>query len=152
MLTLVADIETDAIYKPTTIHMVGILDYDTDEFTAYVGEDEVPLGLLRIQEADRVIGHNFRDYDKKQIERLTEGLITLDDNKIDDTLEIARALFPQLKSHKLAVWGDILGLPKLEYEGDFLRFTPEMIPYCERDCRVNKLLYEFLLTQLMAAA
>lgn len=148
MTILVADIETDAIWKPSTIHMLGVLDYDTDEFTAYVGEDEVAAGLLRLQEAERIVGHNFRSYDKKEIERLTDGLILLPDEKIDDTLEIARALFPHLENHKLKTWGEILGLPKIEYEGDFRRFTPEMIPYCERDCRVNKVLYEFLLSQI----
>lgn len=145
MNILVADIETDGL-KPTIIWMVGVLDYETMEFTAYVGDD-VADGLMRIQEADLVIGHNFRGYDKKYIEILTESIVTLDDDNIHDTLEMSRRLFPELKSHKLSEWGEILGYPKLDYN-DFGTFSTEMIPYCERDCVITKYLYDFLLTQL----
>lgn len=143
---IVADLETNG-FKPNVIHVVGVLDLATDEFIAYTGDD-VPEGLLRIQRADRIIGHHFRGYDKVQIERLTEGLILLPDEKIDDTLEIARALFPEMENHKLKTWGEILGSHKIEYEGGFDEFDPRMVPYCEQDCRLNKILYEFLLSQL----
>jgi DNA polymerase III alpha subunit (gram-positive type) len=145
MSILVADIETDGL-RPTCIWMVGVLDYETMEFTPYVGDD-VAEGLIRIQEADLVIGHNFRGYDKKYIEVLTESMIQLEDDNIHDTLEIARKLFPELKTHKLSEWGEILGYPKLEYD-DFGKFHADMIPYCERDCVITKHLYDFLLTQL----
>lgn len=147
---LIADLETDGL-KPSKIWMVGILDYNTDEFTSYVGDDEVPIGLMRIAQAERVIGHNFRGYDKKVIEKLTEGLIKLDNARIDDTVEISRSLFPKMDNHKLATWGEIFGFPKLDFH-NFDEWDPKMIPYCQRDCELNKVLYDFFLTQLAESA
>jgi hypothetical protein len=144
---LIGDIETNAIYQPSRIWMVGVLDFYTDEFTAYVGDDEVPLGLMRLAEADLVCGHNFRAYDAKEITRMTEGLITLEDDRIIDTLEIGRSLFPDLVNHKLKTWGEIFGYPKIDYDKGFDAFHPDMVPYCERDCRLTKAVYEFLLSQ-----
>ncbi|RYD68253.1 MAG: hypothetical protein EOP83_01170 [Verrucomicrobiaceae bacterium] len=149
MTTLVADLETDGL-KPKKIHMVGIMDFDTKEYTSYIGEDEVPVGLMRLAEADRVVGHNLRSFDAKVIKDLTEGLIVIPDDKIDDTLEIGRMLFPQLENHKLKTYGEILGFPKFEYEGGWGEFTPEMAPYCQRDVELTAALYEFFLTQLAA--
>lgn len=145
---LVADLETNGL-KPSRIWMVGILDYKTNEFTSYVGEDEVPIGLMRIAEAERVIGHNFRGYDKKVIEKLTDGLITLDNARIDDTVEISRSLFPTLQNHKLATWGEIFGYPKLDFN-NFDEWDPLMIPYCQRDCELNKVLYDFFVDHIGA--
>lgn len=146
MNILVGDIEANGL-KPSRIWMVGVLDFHTDEFTAYVGEDEIPYGLMRLAEADLVVGHYFKGYDAPVIERLTEGLITFDRNKIDDTVEISRALFPELSDHKLGTWGELLGYPKLDFT-NFDTFDPAMIPYCERDCRLNGALYRFFLSQI----
>lgn len=145
MSILVADLETNGLF-PDVIWMVGILDVETDEFTAYV-EDEVPAGILRMHEADVLIGHNIRKYDCFHIERLMEGIVTFDQRRIVDTVELSRKLFPSLKDHKLATWGEILGSPKLDFK-EFDRYTPEMAVYCEQDCRLNKALYEFLLSQI----
>jgi hypothetical protein len=146
MEILIGDLETNGL-KPDRIWMVGVLDYHTDEYVSYIGDDEVPLGLMRLAEADRVIGHNFRGYDARVIKKLTNGLIEIDNDRIDDTVEISRALFPELENHKLATWGEILGFPKLD-SPLFETFTPKMIPYCERDCRLNKVLYDFLLSRM----
>lgn len=145
---VVADIETDSL-RPKQIYMLGILNLETDEYTAYIGDDEVPVGLMRLAEAERVIGHNFKGYDAPTIEKLTDGLIVIPKDRIDDTLEISRELFPDLVNHKLATWGEILGYPKLEMK-IFERFTPEMIPYCERDVRLNAKVYRFFIEHLEA--
>lgn len=138
---LVGDIETDAIHMPHNIWMVGVLDWTTDEFTAYHGED-VAEGLLRLQEADLLIGHNFRGYDAKNIRRMTDGLVSLDNSKIMDTMELGRRLV-KMPDHKLKSWGEIFDFPKGDFK-DFSRFSPEMIPYCERDCRLTKKVFDFL--------
>jgi DNA polymerase III alpha subunit (gram-positive type) len=146
MEILVGDLETNGL-KPNIIWAVGVIDMNTDEYTAYVGEDEVPIGLMRLAQADRVVGHNFRGYDAKVIRDLTEGLITIDDAKIDDTVELSRVLFPEMPNHKLGTWGEIFGFPKLDFK-NFDKFDPEMLPYMERDVRLNKMLYQFFLDHL----
>lgn len=138
---LIGDIETNAIHMPTDIWMVGVLDYDSDEFTAYHGDDVVD-GLLRLAEADLVIGHNFKGYDIKNIERMTNRLVTFDMSRVIDTLNLSRK-FADLKDHKLKTWGEMFNFPKGDYH-DFSRFRPEMIPYCERDCRLTKLVFDIL--------
>lgn len=148
---LVADLETDGL-KPNRIWVVGIISMETGEYRAYVGDEEVPEGLMRLANAERIIGHSFKSYDAQVISKLTEGLIVIDPDKIDDTVEISRALFPNLKNHKLKTWGEILGVPKIEYTGGFDEFHEDMLPYCKRDVELNKLLYEFLLSQLEEAA
>ena len=143
MTVLVADLETNG-FDPDTIWVVGVLDYDSDDFRAYTGED-VAEGLLRIMEADLVIGHNFIDYDAGVAERLTGGMISLDRERIVDTLKLGRKLLPDMKCQKLEEWGEILGLPKIKFNESFERFHPSMIPYCERDCRLNKMIFDFLM-------
>ena len=144
MNILVADLETDGLLDDvTTIWMVGILDHTTDEFTAYVGDD-VAEGLMRLQAADLIIGHNWNGYDAKVIQMLTEGLCDLSGITVADTCEMARAAFPSMPNHKLKTWGEMLGLPKMD-SPSFDTFSPEMVPYCERDVRVTKMLFDFLM-------
>lgn len=150
MSILVADLETNG-FKPNKIWVVGVLDVETDEYTAYTGDD-VAVGLMRLVEADLVIGHNFREYDAKVISKLTERVIEIPNEKIIDTLELGRMLFPDMPNHRLATWGEMLGLPKIEYTGGFDEFHEDMLPYCKRDVVLNKLLYEFLLSQLEETA
>lgn len=139
---LVGDLETNAIYEPSIIHMVGIVDFATDEYTSYHG-DAVPEGLIRLSQADLVIGHNFRLYDAAQIERMTDGLIVIPKDKIIDTLDLSRSLVQDFPDHKLSTWGDALGFPKGDHK-DFSRYTPAMDIYCERDCRLTKRIFEFM--------
>lgn len=149
MTTLIADLETDGI-KPNRIWMVGIKDHDTGEYTSYVGDDEVPIGLMRLMEADIVVGHNFKGYDAKVIKKLTDGLIEIPKEKIIDTCELSRSMFPQMPNHKLESWGEIFNFPKIKYDKGFEQFHPEMVPYCKQDVELNAVLYDFFLTQLDA--
>jgi hypothetical protein len=141
MNILVGDIETNEIHNPSELWMVGVLDYFTDEFTAYHGDD-VPEGLLRLAEADVVIGHNFKGYDAKNIERMTNYLVKFDRDRIIDTLDLSKAN-ARLDNHKLKTWGEMFGYPKGDWT-DFSRWDPGMIPYCERDCRLTKKVFDFL--------
>jgi DNA polymerase III alpha subunit (gram-positive type) len=147
MSILVGDLETNGL-KPTKIYVVGIKDMETGEYKSYVGDDEVPEGLMRLAEADIIIGHNFKSYDAKVIENLTDGLIKLDESKIIDTVELSRKLFKQMPNHRLETWGEIFEFPKIKYDKGFDNFHPEMVPYCERDVELNAVLYEFMMAHI----
>ena len=101
-------------------------------------------GLQRLVDADVVIGHNFRSYDAYHIERLLDGLLKFDQAKIVDTLELCRKVVPELKTPGLETWGEIFGYPKIHFKA-FEKYDPAMVPYCERDCRINKLVFDFLM-------
>lgn len=137
---IVADVETDSL-TPNVIHAVGILNLRTDEYRCYAGDD-VPEGLLRLQNAALILGHNFSEYDAPAIEYLTKGLIRFDYRKIVDTLKLSRQLAPWLPSHKLAYYGELFGFPKLE-QHDYSVWTPSFEIYLERDVRLNKLVFDF---------
>jgi hypothetical protein len=151
MTILVGDIETNG-FEPSIIWVVGVMDAETNEYTSYVGTDQVCEGLARLADADIVIGHNFKGYDAKYITKLTDGLIEFDQSRIVDTCELSRILFPHLVNHKLETWGEILGFPKIKYTEGFTRFHPKMVPYCEQDVRLNKALYDFLLREMEGQA
>jgi hypothetical protein len=146
---LVADIETNAIHNPTRFWVLGILDYHTDEFTGHVGDDDIAEGLMRLEEADLIIGHNFLGYDNKNITRLTDGVFVLDKEKIIDTVKLSRSLVKEFDTsrggpgHGLKAWGDLFGYPKGNWD-KFDRFYPEMVPYCEQDCRITKKVFDFV--------
>lgn len=140
MSVLIADIECDSL-KPTTIHMVGVLDYFTDEFIDYNG-DNVAEGLIRISEASQVIFYNGLGYDVPVIERLTEGMISLKKDRIIECLDLSRK-YVTMKNHKLATWGELFDFPKGDHT-DFSKWSPEMSIYCERDCRLTKKVFDIL--------
>lgn len=144
MNILISDIETNGL-RPDVIWVVGILDFETDEFTAYThADDNIAEGLLRLMEADAVVFHNGDDYDVPVIERLTDGLITFDRAKVLDTLKMGRKLVPQMKTQKLLEWGEVFEVPKVAFDG-WDQYDPLMVPRCQRDCEITKLLFQFLL-------
>jgi len=147
MSILVFDIEGNGL-NPNIIFVLGVLDYETGEYTDYTCEDDnIAEGLLRLAEADLVVGHYVKGYDIPVIERLTEGLITIDRAKVCDTYELSYDLFPRLRNHKLRTFGEILGFPKGEWH-DFSKYDPGMRPYCKTDCLVTGRLLEFLLGEI----
>ena len=141
---IVVDLECNGL-SPSIIHMVGILDIDSGVFENY-HEDGVTDGLMKIIEADLIVGQNILGYDIPVIEILTDGLVKIDRKKVIDTLPMARRLFPKLKSHSLKSWGELIGIPKLTAPS-FDTYTPEMAVYCEGDCRTTLALFEFLSSQ-----
>ncbi len=144
MAILISDIETNG-FKPDVIWVVGIIDYETNEFTSYThAEDNIAEGLLRLMEADLVVFHNGDDYDVPVIEKLTDGLITFDRAKVMDTLKMGRKLVPEMKTQKLEEWGKVFDIPKVLFEA-WDAYDPEMVPRCRRDCEITKLLFDFLL-------
>lgn len=137
---LIADLECDSL-KPSKIHMVGVLCWETDQFTDYNGDD-VAEGLVRISQADKVIFYNGLGYDVPVIERLTEGLVTFERPRIIECLDLSRR-YVRMKNHKLATWGELFDFPKGDHS-DFTKYSQEMSVYCERDCRLTKLVFNLL--------
>jgi hypothetical protein len=139
-MILVADLECNSLH-PSIIHMVGILDYITDEFHDY-HEDDVAEGLLRLSTADKIIFYNGVGYDVPVIKRLTSGLVTIKRDKIIEVLDLSRSLV-KLPNHKLKQWGELFDFPKGDHT-DFSKWSPSMSAYCERDCRLTKKVFDLL--------
>jgi hypothetical protein len=140
---LIGDIETDDL-KPSVIWMVGVMSFETGEFTSYVGDD-VAEGILRLVEAEAFVGHNIEGYDVPVMENLTGNLIRFQRDRLIDTLPLSRKHIPGMPNYKLKSFGDMFGIPKLPFR-EFHTFSPEMVEYCERDCLINLRLFRHLLT------
>lgn len=136
-MELVIDIETNGL-DPSVIHMIGILDIQTEEFFAFVGEEEIIDAIEIMANADVLVGHNVLEYDLPVIERLLDGAIRFDRERVIDTLVLSRALLPGVDGgHGLRAWGRRLGDDKIDYSGGWDAFDPLMVPYCEQDCRLT---------------
>jgi DNA polymerase I-like protein with 3'-5' exonuclease and polymerase domains len=123
--------------------------------------ESIERGLLELQKADRIVGHNVIDFDIPALKKLygfSPPLV-----KVLDTLVVSRCVFPDLRnddfgrngfdkalvgSHSLKAWGHRMGsTTKLTYgeEDDaFEAYNEEMRKYCERDVIVTQLLHDFL--------
>jgi len=169
MRTLFFDIETNRINDWATlsdlhtVHCLSIYAPMMPKMMTFHGES-IERGLLELQKADRIVGHNVIDFDIPALKKLygfSPPLV-----KVLDTLVVSRCVFPDLRnddfgrnkfdkalvgSHSLKAWGHRMGnTTKLTYgeEDDaFEAYNEEMRKYCERDVIVTQLLYDYLFKQ-----
>jgi DNA polymerase I len=167
--TLFFDIETNPINDWSTysdlhtVHCLSIYDPMIPKMLTFHGES-IERGLLELQKAERIVGHNVIDFDIPALKKLygfSPPLI-----KVLDTLVVSRCVFPDLRnddfgrngfdkalvgSHSLKAWGHRMGsTTKLTYgeeDGAFDEYNDEMRKYCERDVIVTQLLYDYLFKQ-----
>ena len=169
MGTLFFDIETNALEDFTnltdlhTVHCLSVYDPMTPKMVTFAG-DSIHRGLTALAEADRIVGHNVIKFDIPALKKLygfSPPLV-----KVVDTLVMSRCIFSDLRnedfgrnnfdpklvgSHSLKAWGHRMGkATKLTYgeeDGAFDHYNDEMKKYCERDCIVTQLLYDYLIKQ-----
>ena len=169
MRTLFFDIETNALEDFTnltdlhTVHCLSVYDPMTPKMVTFAG-DSIHRGLTALAEADRIVGHNVIKFDIPALKKMygfSPPLV-----KVVDTLVMSRCIFSDLRnedfgrnnfdpklvgSHSLKAWGHRMGkATKLTYgeeDGAFDHYNEEMKKYCERDCIVTQLLYDYLIKQ-----
>jgi DNA polymerase-1 len=169
MRTLFFDIETNALEDFTnltdlhTVHCLSVYDPMVPKMVTFAG-DSIHRGLTALAEADRIVGHNVIKFDIPALKKLygfSPPLV-----KVVDTLVLSRCIFSDLRnedfgrnnfdpklvgSHSLKAWGHRMGkATKLTYgeeDGAFDHYNDEMKKYCERDCIVTQLLYDYLIKQ-----
>ena len=140
MKSLVFDIETDGL-DATKIWCISICDVETELVSSFWG-DNLKDGLDALKSADKLIGHNILCFDIPVVEKLTG--VYLSDKKIVDTLVLSRLFNPVREgNHGLEGWGFRLGFPKIEFD-DYDNFSQDMVTYCERDVKLNYLVYNKL--------
>ncbi len=140
MSSLVFDVETDGL-DATKIWCLSTCDTKTEELNSYYG-NTLQEGLSKLQEADKLIGHNIIGFDIPVIHKLTG--IDLSAKPLVDTLVLSRLFNPVREgNHGLESWGFRLKFPKIEFD-DYGHFSQEMVTYCERDVLLNKRVYDAL--------
>jgi DNA polymerase-1 len=160
--TFIADTETNG-FKATIFHSLVLLHVETSDLYSFADQQGFPPirdGIRMLELADRIVGHNFLQFDLKWLEKLRQARIAR--SRVLDTLIAARILWPDLREsdiaagvvpakllgkHSLEAWGYRLGVAKGNYgkTADWKYWSPEMQRYCERDCLVSAALYLHIL-------
>jgi len=143
----VFDSESDELALPATvIWCTCVTDFHTGEMWFYPPGDEG--WKSKLEEADRLIGHNIVQHDFPLYKRLANWE-PRPDQEIHDSLIMSRFLdynrFPS-KKHSMEVWAEALGKKKQEHE-DWSQFSEEMKSRCITDTLLNVEMYEVLLEE-----
>lgn len=129
MTRLLFDIETDGLlHQATRVHCIGIVDVDTEVTSSY-GPGAINSALVRLDQADEIIGHNIKRFDIPALKKLV-GFDPKAGQKGTDTLVVSRLMYPAIKEsdltdsrvpseykgkHSLGAWGYRLGKHKGDY-------------------------------------
>ena len=155
---LIFDLETDGLLNDLTqIHCLAIHDLDNNETVMYNDQgtrDPIVRAITRLEEADRIAGHNIISFDIPCIQKIF-GFFN-PQGEIIDTLLLSRLYHPDMfawdKSRKwklmpLELYGrhslESYGYRVGEYKGNFAKETDwkqwsqEMEDYCEQDVNVT---------------
>ena len=157
---LIFDIETDNLLDDVTkAHCMVTHCTITGNVNKFVGHDEIREGLVVLDLAGVIGGHNVQAYDLPVLKKLFDYDYT---GVVFDTLVASRLIWPNMKekdmlkrtvenrmigSHSLKAWGQRLGDNKGDYgeqEDAWDTYTPEMLEYCVQDVALNVKLYELI--------
>ena len=146
-MRLVIDTENDNLLQGVTRSwIIGYKNLDTGEVKAYLEGD---LGWKAdFDKCTLAIGHNIVGYDEMVLEKLYNYHFPKT-TKVHDTMLMSLVVnynrFPN-SQHSLANWGELLGLPKIEFH-DFSHYSPEMHTYWERDLDLTEKVYKTVLKE-----
>lgn len=143
------DIESDGLYDTiTNVWCMYIQDVHTGEKWGY-RPHEIAKGIIKLKEADLLVGHNIIDFDLPALAKIYPAL-SGHTFQVLDTLCLSRFLQPDRNfesppGHSLKAWGIRLGDEKGAYgdevENAWDKFSEEMFEYCEQDVNVTVQLY-----------
>lgn len=152
MKIVVSDIETNKLVGSDKLWLCGGMDIVTGEVYQFdkCHEDEVAAKAAAefYQSCDKIIGHNFIQFDAPEINRfLGKGVI--DPKKIIDTLVVSRTHNYGIEipkgsrkgPHSLESWGIRLGVHKGDFT-DFENFSDTMVEYWLGDLDTTKALFQ----------
>lgn len=170
---IILDIEADGfIFESTKIWTICATNIQSGEkiklnpFKDAEARDKLVSFLFKKE--NPTIGFHFGlGYDMFVIQNLLGISFSVGKDVIDgkacqfvDTLYLSMFLNPDRQGHSIEAFGEILGLPKIDYRqraidlgiidknapkgAEFMQHHPEMDVYCERDVDVNIRVYEYL--------
>jgi hypothetical protein len=143
MSKLVFDLEADNLLEDATrIWCISTWDLCTDNRDHY-GPDKIEKGIVKLLEAQLLIGHNICGYDIPLIEKLYSQAGMFDLSKCRDTYVMSKLFWPERTEHSLEAWGNELGTAKKFHE-EWTRYSFEMRVRCDQDVEINRKLYNYM--------
>jgi hypothetical protein len=157
---VVTDIEGDSLYENiSTVHCATIRCCLTGDSRDYLNS-EMDHYQEQLGKALILVGHNVIDFDGPALDKLEIHPYRL--SNWFDTLVLSRLIYPDLLGgHSLDAWGKRVGEHKIDWRevcvkmgyipanapqgAEFKVFRPEMVGYCNQDCRVNHKVLDRLL-------
>ena len=141
-MKLVFDIETDGLYHDSK-NIWCMVAVDENDKTYSFKQNEIDKGIELLKSADVIIGHNIIGFDLPVIKKLT-GVDLYKYTEVLDTLTLSRLFHPTREGgHSLEKWGYKLNYHKSE-QPEFDCYSDEMLDYCLRDVKLNKLVLNHL--------
>lgn len=175
-MRLVFDLETDGLLPGLTkIHCINCLDLDTERAWSFNdGGSSLPKdgtileGLMALQQADELVGHNIVKFDIPAIQQLYP--LWKSSAKVFDTMVAASVIWTDLadKDHaaikagrlphafqqkgligkqSLAAWGWRTGEHKASYSGTWEHFNDDMDRYARQDVIATARLHALILSK-----
>ena len=167
-MSLIFDIETDGLLDTTQkLHCIAIYDTETNTLESY-SNHRLMEGLLRLHDAEELIGHNIVKFDLPALQKIYPTFDTRKGCKIFDTLLVSKLVYPDIGElddrnirkgtfpkklrgrYSLKAWGYRLGELKGDYceqDGAWNQWSAEMEEYCKQDVMVTKKVYDLLKTK-----
>ena len=164
------DLESDGLLdRLTKIHSLVLREVTTKEVFSY-GPHEVEVGVKKLMEAEKLIGHNVIGFDIPALQKVYPDF-AVERGRVFDTLVATRLLYTDLSdtdcgrvkigklpakyrgSQGLAAWGYRLGVLKGTFgeTSDWSEWSQEMQDYCEQDVAVTAELYARILNKAESA-
>jgi DNA polymerase I-like protein with 3'-5' exonuclease and polymerase domains len=150
--TFIFDMETDGLLDECTkIHCIALTTPNGD--TSLFAQDDVPMALHHLANAECIVGHNIIGFDIPVIKKLYPKWQT--QARVRDTLVMSRLAYPNLMdtdyiaekipkqyrgSHSLKAWGYRLDTLKGKFsheDTDWSEYTLDMGDYCVQDTVVT---------------
>lgn len=145
MRTLVFDIEANNLLrKVSKTHCTSALCIETQE-AYHWGPSNLEDGIIELQKADVLVGHNIMGYDIQAFRKLYPSLWNYKGEFID-TMLLGCILYPEDRILSLEAWAKKLHLSqqKVVHE-DWSTYSPEMKIRCDSDVVINAAAYSYLL-------
>lgn len=132
---MIFDIEADALVNPTKIHVVSYVDEDgkVQSITDY---NEMRRFF---REQPLLIGHNIVCYDVPVVQKILGVKVKA---RLIDTLPLSWYLHDSRPRHGLEVWGEELGIPKVQIDDWENLPIEDYIERCEEDVKINSKLWQ----------
>lgn len=132
---LLLDLEADGL-EPKNIWCVVCKSLVNDKVYEF-NWPSIDIDKLKelIDEHDLIVAHNGIEFDFRVLAKLFG--ITIHLEKTRDTMVLSQLLNSKREDgHSLKAWGIALGCNKQEFDGDFSRWTRDMVDYCIQDVEV----------------